>query len=225
MDNPDNQAQDVNKEETETSDAPSSDEKTTQPEASTDVKDAKEEQTVPYSRFKEMNDKVKSLEEKHSKELEAIKEANAPKPEVNPQTEQIKSQLKEMGFVSKEEVDAEMAKSRADSKLAQDVTRLEKQYDGSDGRPKFDRDPVIKFAIKKQIGDIEDAYKIMNEKSLIDYAIKSASSKTGGVRSEASDGSSATAGSSNVDLAKAAMKGSTDAKATLMKRLAKGVLG
>ena len=51
-----------------------------------------------------------------------------------------------------------------DDALKQELTRLESTYDGSDGRPKFDKNKVIKFALDRQIGDPEAAYKILNEK-------------------------------------------------------------
>lgn len=226
MDTQDVQAQDVAQEaESETAVDSSIDEKTTQVEEGTDApaeeSQPEQEQAVPYSRFKEVNDRVKQMEA----QLEAINN-NAPKPEVNPQAEQIKAQLKEMGFVSKEEVETELRRQKEDAVLASELAQLEQRYDGKDGRPKFAREKIVQFALDKQIGDLEAAYKLMNEKALIDHAIKSAVSKTGGVKSEASDGSStAEAGTTDADLREAIGKGDKAAQRMLLKRIAQRALG
>lgn len=178
--------------------------------------------TVPYERFKEVNSSKNELK----KEIESLKsqlnEIQAEKTQStppNPQEEQIKQQLdhylKELGYVSKKELE----QVEADRELQNTIQELEKKYNGKDGRPKFSRDETIDFARKNLIGNLEIAYKQMHEAELMDYAIKKAMGKTKAVRSEKSDGSgSADVGTTQDDLYRSAVSGDEDALHTLIKR-------
>ncbi len=178
--------------------------------------------TVPYERFKEVNSSKNELKEEIERlksQLNEIQSAKTPTTPPNPQEEQVKQQLdhylKELGYVSKQELE----QVEADRALQSTIQELEKKYDGKDGRPKFDRDEAIEFARKNLIGNLEIAYKQMHEAELMDYAIKKAMGKTKAVKSEKSDGSgSADVGTTQDDLYRSAMSGDEEALQTLIKR-------
>lgn len=152
-------------------------------------------------------------------EVEAIKKSQLAT--ADPQTTAVKEQLRQMGFITREEQEAELKRREEDSRVQSELSRLETTYDGKDGRPKFSRQEIIDFALEKQIGDLEAAYKAKHWESLVDWHIKNASSKTRGVKTEASDGSgSAEAGTTDSDLKGAAIRGDKNALHTLLKRFA-----
>lgn len=195
--------QDVQQAETETAGDSSTAEQTTEAEVSQDEGAAEKQTTettdaegnrVPYERFKEVNDQVKELRG----ELKSLKSEREQSPTSQPQTQQekaIRDQLKGMGFVSADEVEAKLEQREQDLALQREVSQLESKYDGKDGRPKFDKDKVLNFALEKQIGDLDAAYNELHRQKLIDWHVKQAVSKSGGVKSESSDGSGKSQGS------------------------------
>lgn len=209
------EAQDVQAVE-ETTETPSVETETT-----TEVDSTEEVKTVPYDRFREVIDERKSLEAKIA-ELESKVSSfkpTTPATPPNPQEEVVKQQLdkylKELGYVSK----AELEQKEADKQLADTIGSLESKYDGKSGLPKFDRTKVLRFAQDNLIGNLEVAYKQMNEAAIMDFRIKEALGKTKGVKSEVSDGSgSSNVGTTDNDLKTAATRGDRDALQMLIKR-------
>jgi len=184
-----------------------------------------EQQAVPYSRFKEVNEELKAnrgtVEQLQTK-LQELEARIAPQQQpANPQIEQVKQQLHDLGFVSKDEVQQTLRQQQENTRVEQQLTKLEAQYDGKDGRPKFDRKAVVEFALSQGIGNPEYAYKSLHEKDLTNWSIQQAIAKSGGTRSEASDGSGSSnaAGTANDDLKQAAMGGDKAALRTYVKRL------
>lgn len=153
-------------------------------------------------------------------EVEAIKKTRNTE-SADPQSEAVKEQLRQMGFITREEQEAEMKRRDEDSRVQAEISRLETTFDGKDGRPKFDRQEIIDFAVDKQIGDLEAAYWAKHREALVDWHIKQASSKSRGIKTEASDGSgSAEAGTTDADLKGAIAKGDKTALRTFLKRFA-----
>jgi len=190
---------------------------------------APENYSIRLSKFRQQRDaerkKVAELEAK-VQELEGrstSQEQTSGAPGLA-QKEQIKKTIEEMGFVPREEVQEMLRQKDDDDALKQELSRLENVYDGEDGRPKFDKNKVVKFALDRQIGDPEAAYKILNEKALTDWQIKQALNKSEGIQTEASTGTGAEAGVSDADLKKAVLEGDTAAKNTLLKRITKKAL-
>lgn len=227
MDNTNDEVKDVtNTVETETTVAPSSEDQTAQSQPSTDGAEEGKETSkfVPYSRFEEVNTGFRQSQEtieKLKQEVESIRSAqnavNAPAPD--PQQQAIKQQLEAMGFVTKEQQQAELKRQREDANVQAELTQLESKFDGKDGRPKFDRKKVISYAIENNLGNLEVAYKQLHEPDLISWHVQQALAKTGGVKSEASDGSgSAEAGTTSADLREAIAKGDKNALKTFLKR-------
>lgn len=180
-----------------------------------------DEQKVPYSRFKEVNEKAKRVEE-----LEArLKELESKPKELTPENEQekaLKETFKNLGFVSREELEAEKQRQVEDAQLDKKLTQLETKYDGKDGKPKFTRQEIFDFyqSSGRISSDPELLYKTKYEKEIINWNIQQATSKTKGVKSESSDGSgSANTGVSSDDLRTAAKSGDKDALRTYLKRL------
>lgn len=177
--------------------------------------------TVPYDRFREVIESRKELENKIA-ELESKVSTFTPKaPETprDPQEEVVKQQLdkylKELGYVSKQELE----QKEADKQLSDTISTLESKYDGKSGLPKFERSRVLKFAQDHLIGDLELAYRSMNEAAIMDARIKEALGKTKGTRSEVSDGSgSSNIGTTDDDLRSAATRGDKEAMKLLIKR-------
>jgi len=214
------EATDVNTEETTSESSSDTNETTETTQESTDDSqeaqdDSKDTKFVPYERFSEVNSKYKKLE----REVEELKADRTPKTPPNPQEVEVKEKLntmmKDLGYVSKEDLD----RQRADDALKSQVADLKSKYDGKDGRPKFDYIKSLEFAEKNLIGNLDVAYKMMNEAKLTDWAVKQALGKTKGTKSEVSDGSgSANVGTSQEELRSLAAKGDKDAMNTLVKR-------
>jgi hypothetical protein len=177
--------------------------------------ETKASKTVPYERFAEVNNNYKKMEARLA-EIEAKREETKV---VDPQEQVVKTQLdkylKEMGYVSKED----LARQDADKALQDQVKNLQSKYDGKDGKPKFKYEDVLDYAEQNLIGNLEIAYKQKHEAELMDFAIKQALGKTKGVKSEVSDGSgSQEVGTTQGDLKEAALSGDEDARRTLIKR-------
>lgn len=210
------EAQDVQAVE-ETTEAPSTETETTQ---DTEVTQESEAKTVPYDRLREVIDERNEIKNKLA-ELEAKVNSKPSEPiaPADPQREAVKQEFKkiatELGFVSKEELE----QKDADKQLADTMSSLESKYDGKNGLPKFDRTKALRFAQENLIGNLEVAYKAMNESAIMDLRIKEALGKTKGVKSEVSDGSgSSNIGTTDNDLKSAASRGDRDALSALIKR-------
>lgn len=180
-------------------------------------------QTVPYDRFREVNEKAKRVEELERK-LADIEARVAPQQPANPQADAIKEQLKAMGFAPREEVIAEIRQEQMqkeqDAQIRQEVKDLSQRYSGTDGRPKFDGKAAMQYAVEHGINSLEAAYKLMHEKELTDWNIQQAISKSRGVQTEGSDGSgSSQVGTTNDDLRREALSGNEGAIHALVKRV------
>lgn len=192
----------------------------TKPEVSED------DRPVPYSRFKEVNEKSKQYEAKLQEvelRLQELDKRAVPTQPVDPQEQQVKQLLNQYGYLSRDEFQAELDKReqrlREDTQVNQELARLEQKYDAKNGLPKFDRRKVVEFALDRRLADPEVAYKTLFEKEYLNWHIQQATSKSKGVKVESSDGSGATqAGPANDDLMSEAMRGDDKAFNTLIKR-------
>lgn len=185
------------------------------------------DKTVPYDRFKEVNDNFRQTQA----ELKAMREqqdriAQSLQPQQPAEVIQAKQQLAglikelapELGFVSKEE----MTRTQAVNEVKSEHDRLASKYNGKDGLPKYDPQAVTDYAL--QLGmtsakGLEIAYKQMHDAEIMNARIQKAMQQTRGVQSETSNGTgSANAGVTNDDLKKAAQEGDKDAVHLLLKR-------
>lgn len=100
----------------------------------------------------------------------------------SPEYQRAKDFLVNLGFQPREEaskavdaaVNERIEKMEARIVLDNEKTRLSNTYNGSDGRPKYDHDAVMKHAQRTGIYNPEAAYKDLHEPELIDWAIKEA---------------------------------------------------
>lgn len=189
---------------------------------STTPTDGAEAKTVPYTRFKEVNDKVREYEERISKIEQGYKDREVPPSNVtppDPQAEAAKTILKQYGFMTADEVEAKIRQSKEDEAVQHELARLEQKYDGKNGLPKFERNKVVKFAIDRNLADPEVAYKTMFEAEYLNWHISQAMNKTKGVKTENSNGTGGQpAGPTNDDLTEAVKKGDEAAFDTMIKR-------
>jgi hypothetical protein len=184
-----------------------------------------EDRPVPYSRFKEVNERSKQYEAKLKEvedRLQAMDKRVTPAT-VDPQEQQVKTMLNQYGYLSRDEFESELNKReqrlREDNQVSQELTRLEQKYDGKNGLPKFDRQKVVNFALDRRLADPEVAYKTLFEKEYLNWHIQQATNKSKGVKVESSDGSGASsAGPADQDLMNEAMGGDDKAFDTMIKR-------
>jgi hypothetical protein len=80
-----------------------------------------------------------------------------------------KRYLKEkLGVVTRDELE----RMKEDEALEDYLQALEYTYDGSDGRPKFDRKKVLEFCIQHGISNPEDGYKLLHYDELVDWYLR-----------------------------------------------------
>ena len=182
---------------------------------------------IPYTRFQEVNEKNKELTETVEQiqaEMERLKSQTPPPPApaIDPQALEVKQQLAQLGFMTREQYQTETMRQKEDMKVGQEIDRLSKTFNGSDGRPKFNKKEILDFAVKQGFTKpehLELAYKQKYEKELLDWHIKNATLKSKGIKTESSDGSgSSNAGTTNTDLREQIAKGDKGALHTLIKR-------
>ena len=99
-----------------------------------------------------------------------LQEFQRPKEEPSGDVDEVtKRYLREkLGVITKEE----LQQIEEDRKLEEYLSALEATYDGSDGRPKFDRVKVLEFCIQNGISNPEYGYKLMNEKELLEWQLR-----------------------------------------------------
>lgn len=176
---------------------------------------------VPYERFHTVNERLKKESESKAELERKLKEYEERLQPQDPRIDEVKQTLKQLGYVTREDVEAEMKREREDAQLNLELSRLENKHNGKDGLPKFDRQAVIDWALSNGVASPEAAYKLMHQDKIIDWHVKNAVGKTGGVKSEKSDGSGSTqAGVTDSDLKSAAMQGDKGALHTYLKRIA-----
>lgn len=124
---------------------------------------------------KELEDKLNSLEEKikevpssyQPKENDTLK-PSTPSPQVQKALEFLKSQ----GFVSKDEVQDMLKTVQDRQSLDGEHLKLERKYDGNDGRPTYDRSKVEEVMRSRGIYDPEVAYETIHKQELLDWELK-----------------------------------------------------
>lgn len=184
---------------------------------------------IPRSRFDEVYGKAKSYEAKVKEYEEKLAQLEQKQQTPsNPEEDAIKANLKrvlnDMGFVSREELEIERKREEQDRAIASERKSLEAEWNGQDGKPKYDHEAVVDFALENRIGSLTAAFKLMNEETLTNYKIQKAIRESRGVTSERSDGSgAASVGVSDDDLSNRIKSGDPDAVKLKLKRITQGV--
>lgn len=103
------------------------------------------------------------------KEREETPASEEPKSQLTAeQKAALRASLKEIGVTFREDLDREKAAQRVTSERQQ----LEAKYDGADGKPKFEFDKCLEFAVQHKLPNLEIAYKELNEEKLDEWKLK-----------------------------------------------------
>lgn len=82
----------------------------------------------------------------------------------------FKEDLGNQGFIKKEDLDSywtqKQEEQRAISQVSAEADRYEKEIDGSDGRPSFNKKAVVAYASMYKMGSLMEAYEDMNKPQL-----------------------------------------------------------
>lgn len=174
--------------------APEKAETTTEADVEGKVGEEGDEPSIPYSRFKEVNDRLRDAE-KRAQLLDALKtnpqlaeqflrESGNPVT-TDPALGQADAAIKQLGYMKSSEVQTfvedAILRHDAEKDFVSEMQRLEKSYDGTKGEPKFDPQEVAKFMDDNGISKPEVAYEVMNKDALADFRAKA---KKKGVYSE-----------------------------------------
>ena len=134
---------------------------------------------MPYSRFKELNDKNKALE----KQIEELK--SKPTKTLEWEDQEVYDEMKnKFWFVDRQEASInalEMEQKKVleeQSKLIEkQISTMEKEFDGSDGLPKFEKKDIIERGIENNIYDPKSAYIMKNLTTIINHFVNEEVSK------------------------------------------------
>jgi len=97
------------------------------------------------------------------------------------QFEADQKHLDKLGVITKEKLEQQRKQDREDAALEKEIDKTETKYDGKDGRPKFNRKEVLKFAQENGIFNVDIAYKAKHFGALQDWAIKQAGKTKKGI--------------------------------------------
>ena len=132
------------------------------------------------SRINELLARNKELEKK----LDMIADRMAPPAprtsgtEKNPEVEKARDYLKsQLGVVTKDDLEQRLKDLEDRQILLGEHGRLESHYDGSDGRPRYDRTGVEEYMRKNAVYNPEVAYKALHETELFDWGLKKSEDK------------------------------------------------
>jgi len=112
-----------------------------------------------------------------SQKLQELQGTAKPAGETQDIDEITKQYLREkLGVVTQDIIDKileeKLRQIEEDRRLEEYLQALEAEYDGSDGRPKFEREKVLEFCIKYGIPNPEWGYKLMYEKELKEWELR-----------------------------------------------------
>lgn len=129
-----------------------------------------------WKAYGKTTNKVKELEQKLASYETQMQQKQEPQLPVDQELarRQALEQAKELGLVTKEDFKNYLEREfrpfyqqeRMAERLLDESTSLEKKYDGSDGRPKFQTDDVLDYMSEYGIRNPEAAYKLMYEEEL-----------------------------------------------------------
>jgi hypothetical protein len=170
--------------------SPSDEEKPDSAEFSNDLEDSSTEFDAPrkksaegrihqlISKNKELEERLASVEKEKEKiftQTPSVESTVVQKePVVTPEVQKALEFLKVQGFVTKDELEKVQKETQNRQMLDNEHLRLQTTYDGSDGRPKYDKEKVEDYMRTQGIYNPEVAYKVMNETELLDYELKKA---------------------------------------------------
>ena len=141
--------------------------------------------------FKELKEQYpdidfKELPKSFTQTRQELAELKKPKPtpeEIEPDEEARRKQIDDFfgdPYVQ-EKLGAKQSEKeqilREDLEFQKTIESLETEFDGSDGRPKFDKKAVLEYGMQNQIFNPRTAYKELHEQELEEWIIKQANEK------------------------------------------------
>lgn len=130
---------------------------------------------VPYSRFKQINEKNQQLQ----RELDEAKKAKSEK-KFEGEDKEVYDEMKwKFWFMNEDDVkiktieaqQQELAKEQA-KEFERVVDKMEKDFDWSDGLPKFDKKADLEWGIENNIYDPKSAYIMKNLWDIVNFLVK-----------------------------------------------------
>lgn len=125
-----------------------------------------------WPEYTKSREEIKQLKE----ELESMKQGKGEVINDDENRDQVIQAARKYGLMTQEDVRAFYAEQKAADKLLDEVEKLEGSYNGSDGRPKFDKIDILTYMRDNGINNPETAYKVKFEKELDDWREKKISS-------------------------------------------------
>lgn len=126
------------------------------------------------ARIDELTGEIKDLRS----QLEEAKLNKTPMPEsedkISPEVQKAVSYFKNLGFVSKEDLEEKLRVVEDRNTLNSEHSQLANTYDGSDGRPKYDKSDVEKFMRERGVYDPLIAYNELHKDELLEFELKRA---------------------------------------------------
>lgn len=122
-------------------------------------------------------DQLIAQTKQQSDEIAQLKQRMTPMPptdQPDPKVQEAVSQLKKLGFTTKDELAGMKQTIQDEWLLNAEHQRLAESYSGSDGRPKYDSTTVEEYMRKNGIYSPEIAYKALHESELLDWHLKQA---------------------------------------------------
>lgn len=147
-----------------------------QSETENDEESSKANKRTAEARINELSGKLKEREEElrtlKAREIKTPMPPVVPGPDSTPEARKVIEQLEGLGFTRKGTVEEKIKQIEERIELNSEHGRLSSEYDGSDGRPKYDKSKVERYMRDRAIYDPEVAYKSMNEDELLDWHLK-----------------------------------------------------
>lgn len=119
--------------------------------------------------LEERNKRIAELESKVTEKTPMPPTTNT---ESSPEAQKVITQLESLGFTRKGAVEEQIKQIESRIELNAEHARLTGEYDGSDGRPRYDKSKIERFMKDRAIYDPEIAYKAMHEAELLDWNLK-----------------------------------------------------
>jgi hypothetical protein len=124
-----------------------------------------------YPKFTQATKRVKELEESNA-QYEA--EKNAVPVDKQVAYEEARRQAKEIGILTKDDIDevvSRIVEQKTEERkqvesVLQEANDLEKELNGSDGRPKFEKEKTIQYMVDTGVRDMRIAYELSNRDAL-----------------------------------------------------------
>lgn len=124
-----------------------------------------------YPEYTKATTKLKEYEEKFARQ-EA--EKNALPPETEMSNAQVRQKAREVGIVTKDDINdfiseavkQQLEEDKRTQSILRQADKFEREIDGSDGRPKFETEQVLKYMAETGVVDMKVAYELVNRDSL-----------------------------------------------------------